>query len=163
MITLKNRHNQLNLGRGKKLNNTMHHYNSDNSIDQEPMPDTYLDIDEICGDHNYGNLQIEQAQQRAAFYLPRLIDYNEAIDDKKTIAPEDILGLIIHYPNELPLALDYTTTFQYGIFPAIQANTTEENQPIMLITMNGLQEIHADDLRNKYADTLTKLFSGPVG
>lgn len=113
-------------------------------------------------DHNYGHLQIEQAQRRAAFYLPRLIAYVKPIDEGLTVPREDIFGLIIHYPDQLPMAFDFTTTFQYGVFPAIQATTTNENQPIMLITRSGFQEIDADDIRGKYADTLTRLFTAPL-
>ena len=155
-LSSRNNKNVTHKNNREKLNN-----NSDKRIDQEPMADQYISIEEENEDHNSGNLQIEQSQKRASFYLPRLIDYVKPIDNTNIIPAENILGLIIHYPDELPMAFDYTTSFQYGMFPAIKESTGEENQPIMLITTSGFQEIHANDIREKYNDTLTKLFSNP--
>lgn len=141
---------------GKKLNNSI----NTQSYNEEPMVDTFIELDDPSDIYNYGDMQIQISEKRAKFYLPDFIDYVKGIDNSLTVPGKDIIGLIIHFPNDKPMAFDPTTTFQYGMFPTIQLILTEINQPIMLITTNGFQEINADDVRGKYSEVLTKLFKG---
>jgi hypothetical protein len=141
---------------GKKLNNSI----NTQSYNEEPMVDTFIELDDPSDIYNYGDMQIQISEKRAKFYLPDFIDYVKGIDNSLTVPGKDIIGLIIHFPNDKPMAFDPTTTFQYGMFPTIQLILTEINQPIMLITRNGFQEINADDVRGKYSEVLTKLFKG---
>jgi hypothetical protein len=144
----------------RKLKNNLNHRGQTDSLNQSPIYDYYLTVDEEdSSEYNDGTRMIQQSEKRATYYTPHFKHYMHALDDTLKIEDTKIRGLIIHYPGQSALALDHTTELQYSMFPAITAVTTDVNQPILLITTDGFQHIKADDIRNKYHSVLEKLFT----
>ena len=144
----------------KKFRNTVNHTGQEDSLNQSPMYDYNVTVDEEdSSEYNDGTRMIQQSEKRANYYTPHFKHYMHALDDTYTVEDTKIRGLIIHYPGQSALALDHTTEIQYSIFPEIKAITTDINQPILLITTDGFQHIRADDIRNKYEDVLNKIFT----
>jgi len=130
------------------------------SLDQRPMFNYRLTLnEEDTEEYNKGTWMIQQAENRAKYYKPYFENYTRGLDDTNRIEDDKIKGLIIHYPGQSALALDPTTELQYGIFPVIKAVTTDINQPLFLITVDGFQQIRAVDLKEKYEEVLSRMFT----
>jgi len=133
---------------------------STESLDQSPMFPYRLTLNEgDTEEYNKGTWMIQKAENRAKYYEQYFENYMRGLDDSIVIEDEKIKGLIIHYPGQSALALDPTTELQYGIFPVIKATTTDINQPLFLITLDGFQQIRAVDLREKYEGVLSRIFT----
>ena len=125
---------------------------------QAPMYDFPVYLTKDNESYNDGSRSIEQSEKRASYYLQHLKEYYIAQDDKHTVPDEQIEGLLVHFPNQRPMAYDSKTTYQHGLFDIIRGSLSEENKPMLLITHKGLQEVSLEDINHKYKKILSKLF-----
>jgi hypothetical protein len=160
--TANNRNNKKNLTNSnsiKSINaNITHRSNLSNMLTEtnfKPLFDEHIADDEF----HEASRDIVTSERRALYYKPYLSQHLIPFDDTHQHIPDSIVGLIIHFPNNSPMAFDHTTTLQYEMFPLIESSISEEHQPILLITQYGFQQIRADDIRGKYNKTLTELFT----
>jgi hypothetical protein len=98
---------------------------------------------------NIGQIQVEHAQTKARFYLTTFPFYFLDTYDSTT-DPADVFGVLFHFPNSPPIALDFSTALQDTMFDSFLEIIDETNEPIYLLRRNGASKVSPEDMKTKY-------------
>jgi hypothetical protein len=118
-----------------------------------PMPDFDYELNTDNEDVNDGSRRIEIAEERAQFYMNL---FHHKFEEDQQVEPdnkESCFGVLVHFKNGKPMAMDPDTTIQNdGRFELLCKIIDNTNEPIYILHLKGAKQISPEELKSKYFD-----------